>query len=624
MIYIFLILSMVYSPSYYIFTSDNISSLFDDSSISYENNYLRVSLGMKTLFNVEDKNIWDIDYKDGQFALGGSSGIYYGRDNEIKKIKNIDSDVFSVCIYKKSIVYYQDGKLRFIDSNGNIKREDSLGVGYVWRIIDYKGSLYLFCGMPASVIKISGYNIDTLFTLPDKHIMTGTLKKNKIYCGTDNGRLYEYDILKNKGKAVLYDKNMGEIVGLDLVKDTLYFISSNYFEGDSNVDINSSSEDNGNKDKKEAKNYYVGKVVNGKVINITKCSSSGIGVFNNDGKNYLMYSSGNVVKMLYNGMESDAGTTKGEYFQLIKRVGNKVFAIDSPGGNVYEIRNANKGYIVSPIISAEVMGVDSIIKWGKVVCDYEGKIDIFVRGGFVDEIDTTWTKWEKIDKDIKLNTPYIQWKCVLYGKAKLFRVLTSSLSINRDEMNMPKIKNIFVTMPFKSVYLSDDEKKGPVSLTRNMDVDITMSDMGENNISYLYIEKDGKRFLMDSLDVTDNISFSFNAKLLEDGYYKCYVEIRDKNGNVKDSLESDKFYVDNTPPHVVKYNKKGGNIEFMIRDSNSVIKSCYISNNLSKFSLIFPVDSIFDEKTEKFKTKSKGKVHLIFYDEYMNMGEYIE
>jgi hypothetical protein len=70
------------------------------------------------------------------------------------------------------------------------------------------------------------------------------------------------------------------------------------------------------------------------------------------------------------------------------------------------------------------------------------------------------------------------------------------------------------------------------------------------------------------------------------------------------------YKIDNTPPYInieIKENKA----IIVVGDNMSEIESLEYSENVSKFTSIFPIDGIFDEKEERFEISLKDNTRQL-------------
>ncbi|MEJ2568151.1 MAG: hypothetical protein P8Z50_04675, partial [candidate division WOR-3 bacterium] len=92
----------------------------------------------------------------------------------------------------------------------------------------------------------------------------------------------------------------------------------------------------------------------------------------------------------------------------------------------------NKKLKEGEYVSSVFKGGVSVI-WGTLSYEGEGDIGFFVRGGKKEKVDSSWSKWEEIDKNIKIEEPFIQWKAVLKGAKSYLK----GVSISYGKYNSP-------------------------------------------------------------------------------------------------------------------------------------------------------------------------------------------
>ncbi len=629
-----------YKGGYVDFYYKDIDAFYDNGAVMFDDNGITLGYTANNIGTIKGENIWDvIDYKNGYLFATNEGKIYYLENKDTTLLATIKGgDIFSLAYFNKKIICSVGrGKLYILNDRGKIIKEVNTDSMYIWKMIPYKDKLYLFSGIPAGIWSLDKqFNIKQLTLLPDKHILSAQLHNDTLFCGTDNGRIYVWSIRTGKGKTFFQDKNTKDIVSLSIIADTIYFLCSGK-EFNANED---QSVKNIREEETDKTQYNLIRLYNGTIAFISSADPSGISVIKGKRHPYLIYSKGNKLKLLYNGIETNVITSDIEQFQLIKNLRNKIIVIGSPINYVFSVEKAKKGYIVSPVMCKNDFDADSIIRWGNISykSSYgsKGDISIYARYGYTENIDTLWTKWQILKNgEIQNNTPYFQWKIVLkksIGNPYLYKVNVSALIWDNEDSSNVCLDSIVINMPYNNILLSEKEEKGPVEKTRKLYADFYFSGEIENKKLlkiYMHKKDSKKEYFIDSTFLDNNsiapFSYALYAKLFTDGWYEL-IGIIDENGDVLDSVYSNTFYIDNSPPKLLnlKTNKEG--CEFVIKDNDSKIKSCYYSINYSPFRLIYPEDSLFDEKKEFFNIKEKNvnHLHILFFDENSNMGEYIE
>jgi hypothetical protein len=285
-------------------------------------------------------------------------------------------------------------------------------------------------------------------------------------------------------------------------------------------------------------------------------------------------------------------------------------------------------------------------------------VELFARGGNVDNPDRNWSPWTKVDvekdKDAMVSVPsarFVQWKVVLHSGSVAPRV--ESVALNYLPKNVPPEFDD-VTVQAGVRYQSLPKVSGgdssaqarfdvPPPATRDRDsigVKWSAHDDNDDQMVYsVYYRGDAEsRWLL----LKDNLSdkfYSFDASLLPDGGYTVKVIASDAPSHspgqgLSAERESARFEVDTTPPQIKELKASVAaakiHVTFSASDSFSAIKKAEYSVDAGDWQFVEPVGQLSDSKNENYDfetpipTGTTGAMdHLVVvrvYDRYDNMS----
>ncbi|MEO0293351.1 MAG: hypothetical protein ABIN61_03900 [candidate division WOR-3 bacterium] len=503
------------------------------------------------------------------------------------------------------------GKTFFIKGSKII---DSLSIPAenVFSISDFKGKLLFGTGPFGKVFKLENRNFKEVFKVEATSVTKIFKKGDELFLGTANpGVIYKLE--KDSILKVYYDPQLEEINGLGFIGETLcvsglsqtekenigeikFFINNMEYEVYKGTPILCGEESGGT--------FYAGEGEDGQ-----------IGEFHKDDLKIIL------------DLEESRITT-------LKSIDGELWIGTGYPAKVYKIKNkmVKEGEYISSVFKGGYPVV-----WGNL--NYEGKGDIsfFIRGGNKKEVDSSWSKWEKIENSISIKTPFIQWKAVLKRKSSSLKKVQISYGKQNSPPQIEKLTALpprvgsgrgTENFPFGGSNISQEEKERlrkmgffipeeaffiPEGLlcfyweARDPEQDRLLFD--------LYISSDSKTWEKIKEDLTNN-SYFINISAYPDGNYYVKLVAKD-NIDQTQPLKAEKitsFLVDQTPPEIKEIEKK------YIGDS--VVVSGIISDELSpiigaKYTTKITqeyhwknakaLDGLFDEMKEKFQFKVHKK-----------------
>ena len=503
-----------------------------------------------------------------------------------------------------------EGKILFIKDS---KIVDSLDApsDNIYCMFEFSGAFLVGTGPEGKVYKLTGdKKFEEYFKAQAASVTKWLVKGDNLFLGTSNPGLI-YRIGKNDEGKIYYDPGFEEVNGLGYSGDTLCL--SGLFPGQ--------NAPGGIKFYLKNREYEVFRgtpifcgVVADQRFYAGESEDGQIGEFHRDGFNII------------------ADLDESRVTALVE-IGSDIWIGSGYPAKVYKLtqKKLKEGAYISSVLRGGV----SVI-WGNFDYEGEGDMDFFIRGGKKKEVDSSWSKWESVDREIKLEDPFIQLKCVLkQDKAYLKGVRVSygrqnsSPRIREIKVLPPKIgtgnmaEGSAVMMP-----ISPEDKKRLSGMGFYIPDDAYVVGEGLRCISWqaddpdndqlvfdVYVSRDSKSW-DEMIQGLSEDSYFLNTSAYPDGYYYIKLIVRDDLDQAN-SLSAEKkvsFLVDHTPPVFKEIEKKSiGDsvlVSGTVTDKLSPIIGVTYSTAENKKTLwkrAWAEDKLFDEKEEKFLFKVAKK-----------------
>jgi hypothetical protein len=263
-------------------------------------------------------------------------------------------------------------------------------------------------------------------------------------------------------------------------------------------------------------------------------------------------------------------------------------------------------------------------KWGRVDVRGDGKFDLYVRSGNVDNPDRNWSDWKKVDiaKELPPQAPparYVQWKAVLLPNTPASALDNVTLFYLPKNV-APEVDNVVVTvgaripagarLPIPAG--ENGVEPAPVTVADKQAIAVRWRarDANDDDLVYsVYYRADGETRWKLLRDGVENRYVNLESDLFADGGYTILVVASDApSHSPEDSLTgeatSSRFEVDNTPPHVEFLNTSVENnqvhLTFRAVDSFSPIDRAEYSIDAGDWQIAEPVGQISDYKIENY------------------------
>jgi hypothetical protein len=333
-------------------------------------------------------------------------------------------------------------------------------------------------------------------------------------------------------------------------------------------------------------------------------------------------------------------TGEDRFVDLLKASATQVTAFaDGPNGGLYvSTSNLGKVFLLggSPesegSYQSDVFDAKVFSRWGRAELRGAGQVELFARGGNVDNPDRNWSSWQPVNllKDSALNVPparFIQWKAVLHAggtapsvDSVLLNYLPKNVAPDFDDVSV-QVGVRYQPLPRPAVIPDSSGAGGtpglrfdaPPPTTRDPDsigVKWTVHDDNDDQMIYsVFYRGDGEtRWLLLKDNLTDKF-YSFDASLLPDGGYTVEVLASDAPSHspgqgLTSTRDSARFEVDTTPPRIddLKASIENGQIHVSFRatDGFSNIKRAEYSVDAADWQYVEPVGQLADSKSASY------------------------
>ena len=556
---------------------------------------------------------------------------------------------------KARLCRYESGALETIFEPNDAK--------YIFAVeVDSVGNIYLGTGPEGKVYVLdpSGKVAQLVYDSSDKNILSlAAGQDGLVYAGSDSrGLIYKINP-RNKTATVVYDSEEPEIStllfagGVSPEGGTLYAAATSAKVAQAESQFAAQQETTGRPEPREettTKNLESDGSIRLKIANTTQESAgksaprqrttpkpakpgtaSYIYQINKQGyvtelfteaavflciarqDNRLLVGSGNEGQLfaIEPGSEREAVIYKDE-------AASQIPAVAVAGKDVY-IGTANPAKLVllSPDCASQGTYVSDLIdagqpaRWGKLQIDAEiprgCKVLVASRSGNVKDVnDPTFSEWTEpveVSEPVQLRCPlgrFCQYKLTLETQDGQKTPLVREVAVASTVPNLaPRVESVDISR------LQGAEKRGLFKISYKA------ADQNEDKLVYkLDFRKVGRSHWVELEEQTEEESFEWDGRTVEDGRYEIRVVAGDERSNtpstkLTDSRISDPVVVDNTGPIIRKYaidkNGKAATLKLQVTDDLSVISKLeYTIDSNAQWKGTLPDDFVFDTTDESF------------------------
>jgi outer membrane protein assembly factor BamB len=268
-------------------------------------------------------------------------------------------------------------------------------------------------------------------------------------------------------------------------------------------------------------------------------------------------------------------------------------------------------YAAQGTYTSDLIDADQPARWGKLQIDADiprgCKVLVASRSGNVKDVNdptfSEWTELVEIIEPIQLRCPlgrFCQYKLVLETQEGQKTPLIREVAVASTVPNLaPTVESVDLAR------LSNPDKQGSFKISYKA------TDENEDKLVYkIDFRKVGRSHWIELKDKTEDDSYEWNARTVEDGRYEIRVVASDERSNttatkMTGSRISDPVVVDNNGPVIRKYsidkNAKAATIKLQVADELSVVSKLeYTIDSNAEWKGTLPDDFVFDTTDESF------------------------
>lgn len=599
---------------------------------------LRLSRAVKPFTAIEATNVWDLaeDQQGNLFAATGDAGKLYkitpeGKASIVHASK--DSHIFCLTATPDGTIYAgtgPTGKIIRVSPDGKVKTVAENLDSYVWCLAydaDAK-MLYAGTGPKGKIYSVTPEGkVIVFYTTKQEHILCLALgDKGTLYAGTDKGGLIYRITPAGKG-FVLYQANQPEVRSLLVTPDAVYagtsapvarkgsgFSALTKFD-----DTRPASPPPGENSlyriahDGSVREIYRDKTMILKILRAHPAAAAGQG----PGVKGLLVATG-MLGQLFEVNEANREKTEivrlevGQiHCMLQRRDGSILLGTGDPGKlYVFEDKYAAKGTVLSEVLDTKIQS-----KWGAITWKASNvpgtSVSVAVRSGNTAEPDDTWSPWsaELTDEAVaRADAPlarYLQYRVTLQSTNAKMSPEFRQFALRYQTVNQaPELTTLEV--PDLDTKDIDNPKK--------LKIRWTATDPNDDDLTFqLYFRKDGWKDWVLLEENFEKKEYEWDTTGIPSGLYQIKVVASDR----KDNAAEDAFSVErvSTPVPVthlaptvslklVGFDGGQAIIEASATDPYVRLTEASFAVDGKRWANIFPVDSLFDSKTETFRFKT--------------------
>jgi hypothetical protein len=627
-----------------------------DVSISSKGE-VSLSLKLNAYVETEEAYIWCL-------AEDSQGNIYAGTGNEGRIFKiapdgtsslffdSPEVNIYSLAVDSSDNIYAgtsPDGLVYKISPDGTANTLLSAKEKYVWDLVfDNAGNLYAGTGPNGKIYKITpdGQN-SVLYDSETTHIMSLHYSSllggvgvgsdpNVLYAGSEGDGII-YKITLDGHASVVYDTNEKEIhaLAMDSQGNLYAAATSGKMPGEEQRRELPPPPGPGGEAPKEKESSIYKVTPDGVVSKLWTASDPLILSMAVDASDNLIVGTGDEGKVYTVNADGDsASIAKCEEAQAMaihKTKTGSMFIATGNNGKIYRLStdHAQEGALESKVYDAKIISKWGNIEWEQVLPDGTA-ISFATRTGNNSKPDNTWSEWSEeytaADGQKITNSParFIQCRAKLTTTNPLAAPMFKRVAIAYAQTNIaPKIKSIEIDSQKDDEEGGERQPGGPPRQGQKppggqaagdrtkRTVKWQVTDANEDSMEYAVYYKgvDEKTWKLLEEELKTN-SYSWDSTSMPDGRYQIKVVATDKLNNPVNLAKttekiSDQFEIDNTQPTISDITVTvSGNGAFQVRctaeDKINHIKEAVFSIDGQDWQIVFPVDGIFDSKTEEF------------------------
>lgn len=623
-----------------LFSSDN-KSFFNNASYDgimlTEKNELTLAPKITEMLTL-DKYIWKLHYSsDGTIYAGVS-----GDSAEIYKIdrKNNSSELFikaendiaftALATDSKGNVYAAtgpNGKVYKYNKNAKLIWETPIDDLYVWDIkLDNDDNIYLATGGDnARVLSITkDGKVEEIITTEETHAVALHYDnmKDTFYVGTSGrGLLLEVDV-KNKSYSVIYDTAEGEVHTITTDKlGNIYFGTANREKSNAILPSVIDAQNGQAQEKNKTFRNSLYKVNNENVVQrLFFLTQKLVFSLSHDKNNNIYFITGdeaNIYKIgASDGLLGYIGSLKDKTLTTFTPTDDGIYFALTKIGEVYKMEHeyALKGTFTSEALNTTIKSEFGIFDYNLHIPNPNDntKIEVYTRTGNIARIDDTWSEFELTEQS-KIQSPparFIQVKIIMTTDDKNTTPRITSMYLSYVPLNLPpNVLNLKLVTYYEQQNTANDSVKRP-----KLDEDKAMllwngNDPNKDSLLYsVEYRLSGEKAYYTLATNIKTSSYIFDANAMAEGVYDFKITASDRLDNPiktakKESFELFNVVYDNISPYIENFKSSKNTVDFIVKDSYSIIKSVKYALALprdSNWNYVNSNDGLVDSKMEDF------------------------
>ncbi|MSQ94467.1 MAG: hypothetical protein EXR98_07915 [Gemmataceae bacterium] len=585
---------------------------------------LRLSRQVKPLAGLEAANVWDLveDKAGNLYVATGDEGKLYkvtpeGKTSVVHTSK--DSHIFSLVATPEGNIYAgtgPTGKLLRISTDGKVTTAADNLDSYVWSLVydPASQSVYAGTGPKGKIFRVAPDGKASVFyATKQEHILCLAMgEKGTLYAGTDKGGLIYRISPAGKG-FVLYHANQPEVRALHVTPEAVYAGTSAPVARKGSGFTGPKLDDTRPSGPGENSLYRI--APDGTVRELYRDKTMILRLGQHHGK--LLVATG-MQGQLFEVNEASKEKTEiarldvGQIHCLLQRRDGSIVLGTGDAGKLFvlEDRFAATGTVLSEVLDTKLQSKWGAMSW-KTSTPTGTSVMVAVRSGNVAEPDGTWSAWSAEQADA------VESK----AKAPLGRYLQYRVTMTSDN---PKVTPEFRQFALRyqtinqapeiaSLEVPDLDTKD-IENAKKLKIRWAASDPNEDELTFnIYCKKEGWKDWVLLEENHDKSNYDWDTTGIPSGVYQIKIVASDRKDNAEeDALAAERIStpvpVTHLPPSVtlkvVGFENGAAIIEASATDPYVRLTEASFAVDGKRWTNVFPVDGLFDSKTETFRFKT--------------------
>lgn len=597
---------------------------------------------IKSLSDTDDPYVWSLadDGKGTIYAGTGNSGRIYrlapGDEKASIFVETPEVAILSLAMGPDGFLYAgtaPSGLVYRIDPSAEIPTPTTVyrgeGISFIWSLVfGADGALYASTGDKARVIRLARAEGDlsltptTLLEADETHLISLALRDGLLYAGSDgSGLIFRVDPQKPGKGFVVLDSEEREIHTLTFTQSGDLFATGTAGQPPRPQRGGMPQPSGGEKPETTSYIYRISK--DGVARRIWKCPDALILCVAPYGDGNLLVGTGNEGKLYIVTPQGDAtaiGSVEASQPLVLRRIGDQMVIASGNTGKLFALGAsiAREGTWESKPQDAAIVSTWGTVRWDGSTPD-SASVRVLTRSGNTEKPDKTWSEWSSEYADAvgtKVESPparFLQIKIKLASENGNAAPMIRSLTAAYLQGNVaPELRDL-------QVAVTQEEGRNapaPAHETRRT-ARWKANDTNGDALEYsLYYRLEGEKQWHLVKDEIKPTNFTWDSAPMPDGDYRAKVVATDAPSNpvdraVTSELVSELFSIDHSEPQIGEITVKritGGSIQvlFVATDATSYVGEAKYSVSADDWKPLFPVDGIFDSRTETFEITLHG------------------